>query len=433
MYKLYIVHACVFVDVFLQHCGPNRPQCLILDGHHSHEVLDLLVKAKDENIFVLALPPHTSHWLQPLDKGVFGPLKKHFNVTCSEFMAESPSNVIVKATFAKVFTTAWQKAITPENIKQGFKVTGIFPFNPQAIPAIAYAPAAVYAGPSVSAADAAPSVLVAAPSVSIAAPSASVAYTPATIYAAPSALAVDAAPSVSVAVPAVSIAAPSVVAYAPATIYAPPSALAADVAPSVSVAVPSVLVSVPSAPVATPSALVGVPATSASPAVPAPPTSPGVMVPSASLEPLDLSKLFALEGNTTFNTFTIDTDSTQDIEVHTDILELLSRVSSGEKVLVEADMMVPPSLATPIHTPFPNPSSIIEDIVNFKSKNNFAPKKAKKTDGGHRVLTSEAIMKQKLEYEQAKAQKLQMKEERKRKREVQIEKKTKPRKNLTPK
>lgn len=63
-----------FKEVFLPHCGDERPQLLILDSHHSHEVLDMLELAKQQDIHVLAFPPHTTHILQPLDRVVFNPL-----------------------------------------------------------------------------------------------------------------------------------------------------------------------------------------------------------------------------------------------------------------------------------------------------------------------------------------------------------------------
>ena len=52
-----------FKEVFLKHCVPERPQLLLLDSHGSHEVLDLLLAAKDENIRIMALPPHCTHYL----------------------------------------------------------------------------------------------------------------------------------------------------------------------------------------------------------------------------------------------------------------------------------------------------------------------------------------------------------------------------------
>ncbi|CAC5360596.1 unnamed protein product [Mytilus coruscus] len=102
-----------FHEVFLQNCGPKRPQLLIVDQHRSHEALDLLEEGMRENIRILALPPHTTHFLCPLDRTVFGPFKKHYNSACDDFTMQSPSNL----------------------------ACGIFPFNLSAIPLEAYMPA----------------------------------------------------------------------------------------------------------------------------------------------------------------------------------------------------------------------------------------------------------------------------------------------------
>ena len=68
-----------FTKVFLKHCGDSRPVLLILDGHHSHESLDILEAAIKNDVNILCLPPHTTHYLQPLDRTVFGPLMKAYN------------------------------------------------------------------------------------------------------------------------------------------------------------------------------------------------------------------------------------------------------------------------------------------------------------------------------------------------------------------
>lgn len=133
-----------FREVFLAHCGPERPQLLILDGHGSHETLGLLELAAEENIHILALPPHTTHFLQPLDRTVFGPFNKAYNRVCSEFLSENPSNLINKWTFPKMFSKAWEAAITKENIQSGFRACGIYPLNPHAIPTSAYLPSSAY-------------------------------------------------------------------------------------------------------------------------------------------------------------------------------------------------------------------------------------------------------------------------------------------------
>lgn len=61
----------MYIVVFLQYCGPEHPQFLILDGHSRHESLAILHRAIVENIYILALPPHTTNHLQLLNKSVF--------------------------------------------------------------------------------------------------------------------------------------------------------------------------------------------------------------------------------------------------------------------------------------------------------------------------------------------------------------------------
>ena len=129
-----------FNDVFLEFCGSERPQLLILDGHSSHESLAILMRAMEEGIHILALPPNTTHYLQPLDRAVFGPLNRTYNELCSEFLQESPLHQINKWTFPTLFRKAWDKSVTSINIKSGFKACGIIPVDRGAIPESAFAP-----------------------------------------------------------------------------------------------------------------------------------------------------------------------------------------------------------------------------------------------------------------------------------------------------
>ena len=68
---------------FLKQCGIAQPQLLILDSHSSQESLNLLTSAKANDIHLLALPPHTTHWMNPLDKTSFGPFQKEYNTVCT--------------------------------------------------------------------------------------------------------------------------------------------------------------------------------------------------------------------------------------------------------------------------------------------------------------------------------------------------------------
>ncbi|KAL8588574.1 hypothetical protein ACOMHN_059528 [Nucella lapillus] len=128
-----------FEKLFLRHCGCERPQLFILDSHSSHEVLELLEKA-EEQIYIYALPPHTTHHLQPLDKAVLGPLKKAY-VVCTEFMSESPAHSVNKVSWPKLFRAAWEATLTRKDlIQKAFSATGIYSFNPKAVLEEAFMP-----------------------------------------------------------------------------------------------------------------------------------------------------------------------------------------------------------------------------------------------------------------------------------------------------
>ena len=127
-----------FENVFLKECGPQRPQLLIVDSHCSHEPLDLIQLAQAENITLLNLPSHCTHYLQPWDKCMFAPLKKKYNILCSEYMTENTCNNITKASWPAIFNKVWSTAITEVNMVSGFVATGICPYNPNAIPDEAY-------------------------------------------------------------------------------------------------------------------------------------------------------------------------------------------------------------------------------------------------------------------------------------------------------
>jgi DDE superfamily endonuclease len=54
----------------------SRRRLLIVDGHSSHINWGLINLADSLRIFILILPPHTTHRLQPLDVGLFSPLSQ---------------------------------------------------------------------------------------------------------------------------------------------------------------------------------------------------------------------------------------------------------------------------------------------------------------------------------------------------------------------
>ena len=71
-----------FRDIFIpqtkkcniEHGTPDAPILLIYNSHGSHLTDKMLHLAKENNIELFQLPAHTTHHMQPLDVGVFGPL-----------------------------------------------------------------------------------------------------------------------------------------------------------------------------------------------------------------------------------------------------------------------------------------------------------------------------------------------------------------------
>ncbi|XP_005106626.1 CENP-B homolog protein 2 [Aplysia californica] len=129
-----------FQKVFLPNCGEARPQLLILDSHHSHKVLEMLELAQKKDVHILALPPHTTHVLQPLDKVVFKPFKTAYTRNCTEFLASEPSSTINKVMWQRLSRNTWNTTMRPDLLATTFQATGIFPLNRHRIPESVFAP-----------------------------------------------------------------------------------------------------------------------------------------------------------------------------------------------------------------------------------------------------------------------------------------------------
>jgi hypothetical protein len=83
----------------------------------------------DNKIVLLILPPHTSHMTQPLDVGVFGPLKKVMAAKIAPLISTGISR-IQKVEWLSAFAQAHAQVFNAQNIQGGFRGTGIVPFDP---------------------------------------------------------------------------------------------------------------------------------------------------------------------------------------------------------------------------------------------------------------------------------------------------------------
>ncbi|XP_060608620.1 uncharacterized protein LOC132760626 [Ruditapes philippinarum] len=133
-----------------KHCNldsvsSDRPATLILyDGHKSHLSLTLNEWARQRNVVLFVLPPHTSHLTQPLDVGVYGPFKAFYYTECQQYLQHNPGVYITKYEIASLTSKPYLKAFSPSNITSAFKKSGIYPFDGSQISKSDTAPSSIY-------------------------------------------------------------------------------------------------------------------------------------------------------------------------------------------------------------------------------------------------------------------------------------------------
>jgi hypothetical protein len=87
---------------------------------------------KDNNIICICMPAHSSHLLQPLDVGCFGPLKREYGKLVKVKMRLG-FNHINKLDFLKAYPATRKQVFTIQNIQSGFRAAGILPFDPNEV------------------------------------------------------------------------------------------------------------------------------------------------------------------------------------------------------------------------------------------------------------------------------------------------------------
>lgn len=136
------VKTSIFLSWIKNHFLPRKgtsPVLLIVDGHASHcsdvKVLDFLA---ENEIILLCLPSHTTHWLQPLDRTFFKPLKTYWNEACATWLRNHPGRKITRLQFGELLSASWGPSATQKNATAGFAACGIHPCDQSKIPEYAF-------------------------------------------------------------------------------------------------------------------------------------------------------------------------------------------------------------------------------------------------------------------------------------------------------
>lgn len=110
----------------------GKYRLLVLDGHNSHSTPKFDKFCKDHDIITLCMPPHSSHLLQPLDVGCFSVLKRVYGSMVAENIRLG-IDYVDKAEMLSIHKAARLQALSPTNIRSGFRATGLVPFQPSTV------------------------------------------------------------------------------------------------------------------------------------------------------------------------------------------------------------------------------------------------------------------------------------------------------------
>lgn len=138
----------LFVE-WLQHfkqqenVSKENPALIILDNHSTHISITAIEKCREFGIHLLSLPPHSSHKLQPLDRGFFGPLKTAYSQECDKWHVSHPGRAITQYQIGKLFGSAYNRIASIEKAVKSFESCGIWPYNADIFTEEDFAPAIV--------------------------------------------------------------------------------------------------------------------------------------------------------------------------------------------------------------------------------------------------------------------------------------------------
>ncbi|XP_065640987.1 uncharacterized protein LOC136073297 isoform X2 [Hydra vulgaris] len=109
------------------------PIIILFDGHASHFSIELSELCSKNGIILVALFPNATHILQPLDVAVFGPMKAKWKSLCRQWRIDHEGQEINNENVPEALNSFIIDPSMANNVKSGFKNTGIFPFDANSV------------------------------------------------------------------------------------------------------------------------------------------------------------------------------------------------------------------------------------------------------------------------------------------------------------
>ena len=115
----------------MSHLTKTAPVVLFFDGHYSHISIEIIRQAQANRVVLMCLPPNITHLLQPLDVGVFAPLKNTWQAVLKRYKLETRGEHASKEAFPSLITKLWETSFLPKHCIGGFRAAGRTPFSPE--------------------------------------------------------------------------------------------------------------------------------------------------------------------------------------------------------------------------------------------------------------------------------------------------------------
>ena len=88
----------------------------------------LVELAHQKGIHLVCFPPHATHLLQPLDFGVFEPLKSSWKKIMKKYQISTRALSVTKEEFPSLIEELYDISFLPFHIEGSFRKAGLYPF-----------------------------------------------------------------------------------------------------------------------------------------------------------------------------------------------------------------------------------------------------------------------------------------------------------------
>lgn len=123
-------------EVFLHYLRTHNATfsaIVFVDGHSFHFSFETTEFCVNNQIYLIALYPNSTHLTQPMDVALFAPIKQKWRQAVHKWKYEHNYATMAKSHFCEVLKGVIRDAAKPEYFVSAFRACGLYPFNPNGI------------------------------------------------------------------------------------------------------------------------------------------------------------------------------------------------------------------------------------------------------------------------------------------------------------